>query len=122
MASFYPSLNALKTVSVRHMTPMSMGVAAEEQRVLATSAGTPGEVHDNSYYMKCMMGGILSCGLTHTAIVPLDLVKCRMQVRGARREGWRWNTLAPWNGVATGPRASPGGTRARPPPGSRSMQ
>jgi solute carrier family 25 phosphate transporter 3 len=25
------------------------------------------------------MGGILSCGLTHTAIVPLDVVKCRMQ-------------------------------------------
>lgn len=37
--------------------------------------------HDSSYYMKCMMGGILACGLTHTAITPLDLVKCRRQVR-----------------------------------------
>lgn len=36
--------------------------------------------HDSSYYAKCMMGGILSCGLTHTGIVTLDLVKCRMQV------------------------------------------
>lgn len=27
-----------------------------------------------------MMGGILSCGLTHTAVCPLDIVKCRMQV------------------------------------------
>lgn len=36
--------------------------------------------HDGSYYAKCMLGGILSCGLTHTAIVPLDIVKCRMQV------------------------------------------
>ncbi|RYG43290.1 MC/SLC25 family protein, partial [archaeon] len=35
--------------------------------------------HDWDYYTKCMMGGILSCGLTHTAIVPLDVVKCRMQ-------------------------------------------
>ncbi|KAF4519785.1 hypothetical protein B566_EDAN009036 [Ephemera danica] len=26
------------------------------------------------------MGGILSCGITHTALVPLDLVKCRIQV------------------------------------------
>jgi solute carrier family 25 (mitochondrial phosphate transporter), member 3 len=46
-------------------------------RALAASAGS--DVHDSSYYAKCMMGGILSCGLTHTAIVPLDIVKCRMQ-------------------------------------------
>jgi solute carrier family 25 phosphate transporter 3 len=38
------------------------------------------DVHDMSYYMKCMMGGILSCGLTHTAVVPLDIIKCRRQV------------------------------------------
>ncbi|XP_071453587.1 solute carrier family 25 member 3-like isoform X2 [Hetaerina americana] len=30
--------------------------------------------------MLCGFGGILSCGLTHTAVVPLDLVKCRIQV------------------------------------------
>jgi len=38
------------------------------------------EVHDMSYYQKCMMGGILSCGITHTMVCPLDIVKCRMQV------------------------------------------
>jgi solute carrier family 25 phosphate transporter 3 len=32
------------------------------------------------YYALCGFGGILSCGLTHTAVVPLDLVKCRIQV------------------------------------------
>lgn len=32
------------------------------------------------YYALCGFGGVLSCGLTHTAVVPLDLVKCRMQV------------------------------------------
>lgn len=37
-------------------------------------------VHDNTYYLKCMFGGVLSCGLTHTAVVPLDVVKCKMQV------------------------------------------
>ena len=26
-----------------------------------------------------MMGGILSCGITHTIVCPLDIVKCRMQ-------------------------------------------
>jgi solute carrier family 25 phosphate transporter 3 len=34
------------------------------------------------YYAICGFGGILSCGLTHTAVVPLDLVKCRIQVSG----------------------------------------
>ena len=32
------------------------------------------------YYAYCAFGGLLSCGLTHTAVVPLDLVKCRIQV------------------------------------------
>jgi solute carrier family 25 phosphate transporter 3 len=38
------------------------------------------DVHDASYYAKCMVGGIFSCGLTHMAVCPLDIVKCRMQV------------------------------------------
>lgn len=33
-----------------------------------------------SYYLKCMMGGALGCGLTHTAICPLDVAKCKRQV------------------------------------------
>lgn len=32
------------------------------------------------YFALCGLGGILSCGITHTAVVPLDLVKCRLQV------------------------------------------
>jgi len=36
--------------------------------------------HDASYYMKCMIGGIFACGLTHTATTPLDLIKCRKQI------------------------------------------
>jgi solute carrier family 25 phosphate transporter 3 len=38
------------------------------------------DVHDMTYYAKCMMGGILSCGITHTAVVPLDIIKCRRQI------------------------------------------
>jgi solute carrier family 25 phosphate transporter 3 len=38
-----------------------------------------GDVHDMSYYSKCMMGGILSCGITHAIVCPLDIVKCRRQ-------------------------------------------
>jgi len=32
------------------------------------------------YFALCGIGGILSCGITHTAVTPLDLVKCRLQV------------------------------------------
>ena len=42
------------------------------------------EFGSTEYYGKCMIGGALSCGLTHTAVVPLDLVKCRMQVDAAK--------------------------------------
>jgi len=33
------------------------------------------------YYIYCGLGGMLSCGVTHTALVPLDLIKCRLQVK-----------------------------------------
>ncbi|CAG9475316.1 mitochondrial phosphate carrier protein, putative [Plasmodium vivax] len=35
--------------------------------------------HNLTYYSKCMFGGVLSCGLTHTVITPLDVTKCRIQ-------------------------------------------
>lgn len=38
------------------------------------------DVHDMSYYAKCMVGGIFACGITHAAVCPLDIVKCRRQV------------------------------------------
>jgi len=39
------------------------------------------------FYAIAGLGGILSCGLTHTAIVPLDLIKCRIQVNSAKYKG-----------------------------------
>ncbi|KAM8978503.1 solute carrier family 25 member 3 isoform 1-T1 [Sarcophilus harrisii] len=39
------------------------------------------------FYALCGLGGVLSCGLTHTAVVPLDLVKCRMQVDPQKYKG-----------------------------------
>jgi len=35
--------------------------------------------HNLSYYLKCCFGGILSCGITHTSICPIDVVKCKKQ-------------------------------------------
>ncbi|GFS34373.1 phosphate transporter 3;1 [Actinidia rufa] len=38
------------------------------------------ELYSPQYYAACTVGGILSCGLTHMAVTPLDLVKCNMQI------------------------------------------
>jgi len=38
------------------------------------------EFGSTKYFALCALGGVLSCGITHTAITPLDLVKCRLQV------------------------------------------
>merc|ERR1711963_1353045 len=52
------------------------------QRTLSAAAGEQYscEFGSNKYYALCGLGGVLSCGITHTAVTPLDLVKCRLQV------------------------------------------
>lgn len=53
------------------------------------AAATPDQVEFGStkYFVLCGFGGLLSCGITHTGIVPLDLVKCRIQVDPAKYKG-----------------------------------
>jgi solute carrier family 25 phosphate transporter 3 len=60
-----------------HPVP-SMGVP----NVVAHAASEPGKIvpYSNEYYLTCGLGGILSCGLTHMMVTPLDVVKCNMQI------------------------------------------
>uniref|UniRef100_A0A7M5X7B1 Uncharacterized protein n=1 Tax=Clytia hemisphaerica TaxID=252671 RepID=A0A7M5X7B1_9CNID len=53
----------------------------------AIKEGDSCEFGSSKYYALCGFGGILSCGITHTAVVPLDLVKCRIQVDPAKYTG-----------------------------------
>lgn len=41
------------------------------------------------FYAPFGFGGVLSCGLTHTAVIPLDLVKCHKQVGPQKYKGER---------------------------------
>ncbi|XP_034251478.1 phosphate carrier protein, mitochondrial-like [Thrips palmi] len=50
----------------------------------SVAEGDSCEFGSNKYFALCALGGILSCGITHTMIVPLDLVKCRLQVDPAK--------------------------------------
>lgn len=55
--------------------------------IAAASASEPVVFGSTKYYLLCSVGGLLSCGITHTGIVPLDLVKCRIQVDPAKYGG-----------------------------------
>lgn len=55
-------------------------VKGREIQAAAAVSNDSCEFGSTKYFMLCGIGGILSCGTTHTAVVPLDLVKCRLQV------------------------------------------
>ncbi|XP_039739082.1 phosphate carrier protein, mitochondrial-like [Pteropus medius] len=72
------------------------GYRAPQARSAGESKGRPwaaaAEKHSyeygsTRYLLLCGLGGMLSCGLTHTVIVPLDLIKCRMQVDPGKYRG-----------------------------------
>jgi len=65
--------NPIKPIKAEEATQKRslVGAASEEYSCEFGSA---------KYYALCAVGGALSCGLTHTAVTPLDLVKCRIQV------------------------------------------
>lgn len=63
------------------------GLKVNESRIIHAASKKDGnscEFGSSKYYALCGFGGMLSCGLTHTAVVPLDLVKCRIQVDPAK--------------------------------------
>uniref|UniRef100_J3LYC3 Uncharacterized protein n=1 Tax=Oryza brachyantha TaxID=4533 RepID=J3LYC3_ORYBR len=37
------------------------------------------EMYSPAFYAACTAGGVVSCGVTHMSVTPLDLVKCNMQ-------------------------------------------
>ena len=75
----------------------SMSQKRKEGKIFATSAAVEGKKwdaryahepnHTTDYYLKCCIGGILSCGLTHLAVCPLDVAKCNMQVDPTKYKG-----------------------------------
>jgi len=59
------------------------GPKSSTGRSLSAAAGAETyscEFGSGTYYAYCGLGGLLSCGITHTMVTPLDLVKCRLQV------------------------------------------
>lgn len=66
--------------------PQKLAPSREIAFAAAAVAGPPGSIvyGSNKFYALCAAGGVLSCGLTHWAVTPLDVVKCRVQVDKAK--------------------------------------
>jgi len=62
------------------------GIPRQAQCASNVSGGSV-EFGSGKFFALCGLGGILSCGITHTAIVPLDMVKCRIQVNPQKYKG-----------------------------------
>lgn len=65
------------------------------------------ELYSPKFYAASVFGGLLACGVTHWAVTPLDLVKCRRQVDSKLYKGnfeaWRKiNHAEGLRGVYTG--------------------
>jgi len=77
------STNRIFNITYKMAPLRSLSEIAQNSPFHAKAAGTveyscePGTL---KFFGLCAVGGAISCGLTHTMITPLDLVKCRIQV------------------------------------------
>ncbi|KAG5447227.1 Phosphate carrier protein, mitochondrial [Clonorchis sinensis] len=73
-------------IEVNALFSRSNGIAAllAPSDRMSSSSQVSCEYGTAKYYGLCSLGGVLSCGTTHTALTPLDLVKCRIQVDRAK--------------------------------------
>merc|ERR1712203_1322405 len=82
----YSGYTKLKTIGKMDVIRRKISEAPStpcENRTLVAAAAAEGdscEFGSSKYYALCGFGGLMSCGLTHTLVTPLDLVKCRLQV------------------------------------------
>ncbi|RRT36383.1 hypothetical protein B296_00025810 [Ensete ventricosum] len=58
---------------------VAAGIAVSPAPIVAQAPNEPRKIE--MYSLVFYAAGIASCGLTHMAVTPLDLVKCNMQVR-----------------------------------------
>ncbi|KAI3825252.1 hypothetical protein L1987_06733 [Smallanthus sonchifolius] len=79
-----PTTNLLMSKVTNHSSPISFpSPSPDNQNFTIPAPSEPFgkiEMYSPRFYAACTAGGILSCGLTHMTVTPLDLVKCNMQI------------------------------------------
>lgn len=80
-AELYPTWSSIDDAKNK-ASALSAEAAKEFEKASAKAQAKAGsiELYSAKYYAACTFGGLMACGLTHTAVTPLDLVKCRRQV------------------------------------------
>ena len=73
-----PAMAAASPAEPRH-TLRSNFASGRAITIPAAAEGGSIAMYSPEFYAACTVGGILSCGLTHTAVTPMDIVKCNMQ-------------------------------------------
>nr|XP_043615337.1 mitochondrial phosphate carrier protein 3, mitochondrial-like [Erigeron canadensis] len=69
--------------SSKHLIDFEHFIASRRNSA-SSSSNCKMEIYSPAYYLTCSLGGIFSCGFTHMAVTPLDLVKCNMQINPAK--------------------------------------
>ncbi|XP_028761147.1 mitochondrial phosphate carrier protein 3, mitochondrial isoform X2 [Neltuma alba] len=79
---YLPLWKMLDSSFIRDSSPSNLETGSSSKSFMFPSPSEPGkiELYSPTYFVTCTVGGILSCGLTHMAVTPLDLVKCNMQI------------------------------------------
>lgn len=101
-SSLYPAWSATEDAK-KKAAQLSNAAAAEFEKASSKTQAKVGkiELYSAKYYAACTFGGLLACGLTHTAVTPLDLVKCRRQVDSKLYKGnfEAWGKIARAEGL-----------------------
>ncbi|KAI9879699.1 MAG: hypothetical protein M1830_007646 [Pleopsidium flavum] len=87
-SDLYPAWSAVDDMKSKAGT-LSEEAQREIQKASQAAQAKAGkiELYSPKYYAACTLGGLLACGVTHTAVTPLDLVKCRRQVDSKMYKG-----------------------------------
>jgi solute carrier family 25 phosphate transporter 3 len=89
-------MNGYSSLALPYKTMIVNKLSSSDRKILSTSSSSDGKwdaryahspPHTTDFYLKCCMGGVLSCGLTHLAVTPLDVAKCNMQVDPTKYKG-----------------------------------
>ncbi|KAI9080354.1 hypothetical protein K1719_037748 [Acacia pycnantha] len=82
-----PLQKMLNSTPAAAASPASnLEVASPRPNFMISAPSEPSKIqmHSPAFYDACTFGGILSYGLTHMGVTPLDLVKCNMQIDPAK--------------------------------------
>lgn len=73
---------------------------AASRKAQAAAGGI--ELYSPKYYAACTFGGMMACGLTHTSVTPLDLVKTLRQIDSKlyKSNVQAWSTIYRGNGLS----------------------